>query len=233
MEADDPAARLAVLSTLGVMEAFKALAPGFEAARGLRVVAEFAPTQRLLARIAAGERAALAILTAEAVEALVAQGVLAPGSRVDIARSFVGAAVRAGAARPAIGTEAEFRQALLAARSIAYSRAGASGIFFAGLIRRLGIEAEVNAKATIIPEGLTGALAARGEAELAIQQVSELMAVPGIDILGRLPPALGGVAVFSGAVFAGARPEAAALLAHLTAPAHRGLYVDGGLEPAF
>nr|WP_264185645.1 substrate-binding domain-containing protein [Roseicella aerolata] len=226
---------MTVLSTLGVMEALRALAPRFEQETGLRIAADFAPTQSLLGRMAAGETADLAILTETAIEALMARGLLLPGSRVDLARSFVGIAVRAGAPRPDIGSAAAVTRTLLAARSIAYSRAGASGIFFADLIRRLGIEAAVNAKAVIIPEGLTGALVARGEAELAVQQVSELMAVPGIDILGRLPAEIAGITTFSGGVLAGARqPEAArALLAFLAAPAHRATFAEGGLEPAF
>jgi molybdate transport system substrate-binding protein len=185
--------------------------------------------------MAAGETADLAILTETAIEAQMARGLLLPGSRVDLARSFVGIAVRAGAPRPDIGSAAAVTRTLLAARSIAYSRAGASGIFFADLIRRLGIEAAVNAKAIIIPEGLTGALVARGEAELAVQQVSELMAVPGIDILGRLPAEIAGITTFSGGVFAGARQAEAAraLLAFLAAPAHRAIFAEGGLEPAF
>ncbi|MDO9706726.1 substrate-binding domain-containing protein [Paracraurococcus lichenis] len=226
---------LTILSTLGVMEAMRALGPGFEAEAGLRLAADYAPTKSLLGRIAAGEAADLAFLTADAVDDLMASGTLRPGSRTDLARSFVGVAVRAGAPRPDIASAEAFVRTLLAAKSIAYSRAGASGIFFAGLIKRLGIEAEVNAKATIIPEGLTGALAARGEAEIAIQQVSELMAVPGIDILGRLPGEIAGITTFSGAIFAAtARAEQArALLAFLTRPAHRAVFAEGGLEPVF
>lgn len=228
-------ATLAILSTLGVMEALRELGPRFEAEAGIALQADYAPTQRLLGRIAAGEAADLAFLTAEAVDDLIASGTLAPGSRTDLARSFVGVAVRAGAPRPDISSAAAFVATLRAAKSIAYSRAGASGIFFAGLIRRLGIADEVNAKATVIPEGLTGALAARGEAEIAIQQVSELMAVPGIEILGRLPADIAGITTFSGAIFAGTAraAEARALLDFLTQPAHRAVFAAGGLEPVF
>jgi len=223
---------LKAMSTLGIMDVLRALLPGYEAARGLDIATEFAPTQRLTDRIAAGESADLAFLTEAAVESLMAAGTLLPGSRVDLARSFVGVAVREGAPRPDIGSAAAFTRALLEAPSIVYSRAGASGIFFAGLIRRLGIEAAVNAKATIIPEGLTGAVVARGEAALAIQQVSELMAVPGIDILGRLPAEIAGITTFSGAVFA-ASPQAEAgraLLDFLAAPEHAAEYTTRGLE---
>ena len=231
MPPDPP--ELRVLSTLGVMEVLRDLAPVFERAAGLRIAAQYAPTKSLVERIAAGEAADIAILTEAAVEALMAAGTLQPGSRVDLARSFVGLAVRAGAPQPDIGSAEAVRHALLEASSIAYSRAGASGIFFVELIRRLGIEAAVNAKATVIPEGLTGELVARGEAALAVQQVSELMAVTGIDIIGRLPAEVAGVTTFSGAVFAGAgqAAAAAALLAFLAGRQHHARIAAGGLEP--
>src|ERR687893_2530022 len=198
-----------VMSTLALMGVLRELAPGYEQATGTRIAAAFAPTAALLERIGAGEAADVAILTAAAVDELARDGVLAPGGRVDLARSVVGVAVRAGAPKPDIGSPEAVVRALLHARSVAYSRAGASGIFFAGLIRRLGIDDEVNAKATVIPSGLTGELAARGEAEIAVQQVSELMEVPGIDIVGPLPAELGGATVFSGAPFAASSRKAA------------------------
>jgi molybdate transport system substrate-binding protein len=198
---EQPRAPLRLLSTLAVMGLLQELLPGLEAELGRPIAADFAPTAALLRRIADGEAPDLAILTAEAVEALAAEGRLLPGSRRDLCISLIGMAVRAGAPRPDIATSEACRAALLGARSIVYSRAGASGIFFAGLIERLGIAEAVRAKATVIPQGLTAELAARGEAEVAIQQVSELMAVPGVDIVGPLPEALNTRAVFSAGLF--------------------------------
>src|SRR3712207_2866347 len=220
-------------STLALMGVLRDLARGYEEATGTRIAAAFAPTAALLERIGAGEAADVAILTAAAVDGLTRDGTLTPGGRVDLARSVVGVAVRAGAPKPDIGSAAAFTRALLDARTLAYSRAGASGIFFAELIRRLGIADQVNAKATVIPSGLTGELAARGEAEIAIQQVSELMEVPGIDIVGPLPAELGGATVFSGAPFAASsRPGAgSALLAFLSSPGAAPIYGRKGLEP--
>ena len=222
-----------VMSTLGLMGVLRELAPGYERAAGARVMATFAPTAELVKRIKAGEAADVAILTAAAVDALAREGTLAGGSRVDLARSVVGVAVRAGAPKPGIGSAEDFVRTLLDARSVAYSRAGASGIFFADLIRRLGIADRVDAKATVIPSGLTGELAARGEVEIAIQQVSELMEVPGVDIVGPLPAELGGVTVFSGALFeASPRQEAGtALLRFLSAAGTAPVYARKGLEP--
>jgi molybdate transport system substrate-binding protein len=191
---------------------------------------EFDTTMRLLKRIEAGELADNAILTDAGVEGLMAQGVLVPGSRRDLALSHIGMAVKAGAPRPDISTLAALRATLLAAPSIAYSGAGASGLFFAGLLERLGLAEAVNAKATIIPQGFTAALAARGEVALAIQQISELMAVEGVDILGKLPPEANTGAVFSAGLFAGADPAAAAALDWLAAAMDAPTLAAGGLE---
>ena len=196
--------------------------------RPLVTDAVFEPTARLLARIEAGERADLAFLTQEAVAALTTSGVLT-GPR-DVARSFVGLAVQAGAPKPDISTVEALRQALLAAPSLAYSKAGASGIFFAGLIERLGIAAEVNAKATIIAQGFTAELAARGEVTLAVQQVSELLAVEGVDIVGRLPEGANVGAVFSAGIFVGARLGSAEALDQLLAAMSPAALQAAGLE---
>jgi molybdate transport system substrate-binding protein len=190
------------------------------------------PPARLVEAIAGGERGDVAVLTAGGIQAQTEAGMLAPGTRRDLARSFVGVAVRAGAPRPDISTPEAFRTALLAAPSIAYSRSGASGQFFPGLIERLGIAAEVNAKARIIPKGFTAELVAKGEVALAIQQVSELMAVPGVDVIGALPAAINTCAVFSAALFADASPGAAGFLDWLAAALTPEALRAGGLEPA-
>jgi len=215
-----------VMSTLAVAVVLRGLTPRAPVAMDV----EFDPTMRLLKRIEAGERADIAILTDAGVEGLMAQGVLVPGSRRDLALSHIGMAVKAGAPRPDISTLAALQATLLAAPSIAYSGAGASGLFFAGLLERLGIAEAVNTKATIIPQGFTAALAARGEVALAIQQISELMAVEGVDILGKLPPEANTGAIFSAGLFAGADPTAAAALDWLAAAMDAPTLAAGGLE---
>jgi len=215
-----------VMSTLAVAVVLRGLTPRAPVAMDV----EFDPTMRLLKRIEAGERADIAILTDAGVEGLMAQGVLVPGSRRDLALSHIGMAVKAGAARPDISTLAALQATLLAASSIAYSGAGASGLFFAGLLERLGIAEAVNAKATIIQQGFTAALAARGEVALAIQQISELMAVEGVDILGKLPPEANTGAIFSAGLFTGADPTAAAALDWLAAAMDAPTLAAGGLE---
>lgn len=189
-----------VLSTLAVMGAMPHLSALHAASGGGEPKTDFAPTSALIARILGGDLADVAILTKEAVHRLMVDGLLLAGSRVDVAVSQVGIAVRAGAPKPDISTVDALKSTLLAAQSICYSKIGASGVFFAELIRRLGIEEQVNAKATIIAGGFTAELAAGGQVQLAVQQVSELMMVPAIDIVGPLPAGAESVTTFSGAL---------------------------------
>ena len=140
---------LSIMSTLALQGVLDVLAPLWAKTNAAPAMV-FDPTKSISQRIADGARGDIAILTAAAIDDFTAKGVFAPGSRKDLALSYIGVAVAAGAARPDISTPASFRATLLATPSLAYSRAGASGLFFAGLIERLGIAAEVNAKATVI-----------------------------------------------------------------------------------
>ena len=220
---------LHILSTLGVAGILREALPA-AAAAGFPNEAKLDPTARLVTAIEAGARGDVAILTAEAIETLTARGILAAGTRLDFCHSYVGLAVKAGTPHPDISTEAAFLATLRAAPSLAYSRAGASGLFFAGLIERLGIAPEINAKATVIPQGFTAELAARGEVALAIQQVSELMAIPGVEIVGTLPPSCNTCAVFTGALFVGAQPRAADLLRWIAEQMTPEVLTAAGLE---
>jgi molybdate transport system substrate-binding protein len=184
------------------------LADRYQAATGTRIDADFAPTVGLLKRLREGETADVVILTREGLEELVNEGSVTAAGCIDLARSYVGIAVKAGASHPDIATEAALRATLLAARSVAYSRIGASGIFFAQLIERLGIASEISAKATIAPSGFTAERLVTGEADLAVQQISELKQVAGIEVLGPIPRELQTPAVFSAGVMA-ASPRAA------------------------
>jgi molybdate transport system substrate-binding protein len=188
---------LRLFSTLALKGALRGLAGKYEPMTGARIEADFAPTLGLLQRLRDGEIADVLILTQEGLAGLVAEGVVAAESCVDLARSVVGLAVRAGAAHPDVATEDALRAALLGARSIAYSRLGASGIFFAQLIERLGIAEEINARATIVPQGFTAERLVSGEADLAVQQISELKQVAGVEIVGPVPLHLQQPAVFS------------------------------------
>jgi molybdate transport system substrate-binding protein len=222
-----------LLSTLALKGAIRDLAARFEAATQTRIDADFAPTLRLLDRLREGEGADVVILTKEALDDLAAQGTVAAASCADLARSFVGIAVKAGASHPDIATEAALRATLLGARSVVYSRIGASGIFFAQLIERMGIAPEINARALVIPSGFTAERLVSGEADLAVQQLSELKQVAGVDVIGPIPRHLQRPAVFSAGRLT-ASPRAAqpdALLKYLASPEVAPVLRESGLEP--
>jgi molybdate transport system substrate-binding protein len=215
-----------IRSTLAVMGAMHEIAENYEAAT---IEADFAPTVALLERLRGGETADIAILTAQGIDDLIAQGIVRPGTRTDMAQSFVGIAVRAGAPKPDISSVDAFKATLLAARAVAYSRIGASGIAFAALLDRLGIAASVNT--LVVPSGFTAERLVTGEADLAVQQISELMMVPGIEVVGPLPPEIQTVATFSAGLLTQST-EAAALLRVLASPAIAPILRRTGLEPA-
>ena len=222
-----------MLSTLGLMGAMRSLSSAFEAASSIHVDADFAPTLALLKRLRAGEAADLVILTREGLDEMIGEGRVIADTAADLARSYVGIAVRAGQAHPDIASEAALRKALLAARSVAYSRLGASGVYFAQLIVRMGIAAEINAKATIVEQGFTAERLVSGEADLAVQQISELKQVEGIEVIGPVPHELQTPAVFSAGRLASAKQAEAAdrLLHYLASPEVVPVLRQSGLEP--
>ena len=222
-----------VLSTLALKGAVARVAAQYEAAHGVRIDADFAPTLALLQRLRGGEGADLVILTREGLDEMASEGRVVAASCVDLARSYVGLAVKAGADHPDIATEAALRATLLDARAVAYSRLGASGILFAQLIERLGIAAEINAHAVILPQGFTAERLVTGEADLAVQQISELKQVDGIEVIGPIPRDLQTPAVFSaGRMAASAKPDAAdQLLRYLASSDVAPVLRETGLEP--
>jgi molybdate transport system substrate-binding protein len=212
-------AAIEVLGTLAVRGVLLEVEPDFCARTGLSFMAGYKSTNAQLLAISAGATGDVAIMTREGIDRLVGEGKIVAGSTADVCKSGVGLAVRAGAPKPDIATVEAFKRTLLAAKSIAFSRIGASGIHFAEVIQRLGIDAEIRRKATI-SDSYVGEIAARGEAELAVQQISELMPVAGIDIVGPLPGDLQKISVFSAGVFAAAKNPAGAakLVAYLASP---------------
>lgn len=219
-----------LMSTLAIAGLLREAAPAIEAVLGAPLQVDLAPTRALEARIRAGERADAAVLTAEAIATLAAEGVLDGATARPLAHSRVGIAVRAGVPHPDIASVDALRRLLLDVPSLCYSRAGASGIFFADLVERLGIAAAVNAKAIVIPQGFTAEKLVSGEAAIAFQQVSELMEVPGIEVVGPLPDGAQTIAMFSGAAFAGA-PDGARVLAAVAACCTPAALLAKGLDP--
>jgi len=222
-----------MLSTLGLMGAMRSLSSAYETATGVHIDADFAPTLALLKRLRDGEAADLVILTREGLDEMIGEGRVVSGNAADLARSFVGIAVRAGQAHPDIATESALRNTLLAARTVAYSRLGASGVYFARLIAQMGIAAEINAKATIVEQGFTAERLVTGEADLAVQQISELKQVEGIEVVGPIPHDLQTPAVFSAGRMANAEHADAAdrLLRYLASPEVVPVLRQSGLEP--
>jgi molybdate transport system substrate-binding protein len=220
-----------LLSTLALKGALHSLAGRYEAETGARIDADFAPTMGLLDRLRGGEAADVVILTREGLDGL--KGSVVAESCVDLARSFVGLAVKAGADHPDISSEPALRVTLLGARSVAYSGLGASGIYFAQLIERMGIASEINARARIIPQGFTAERLVAGEADLAVQQISELKLVAGIEIVGPIPLHLQSPAVFSAGRLVSSKNaiQADRLLKFLASPEAAPALRGSGLEP--
>jgi molybdate transport system substrate-binding protein len=224
---------LSILSTMALRNALNELIPTFTAVTDIQVVLEYGATAHLSERIRAGARADLVLAVAGSVDELIGEGILKTASRVDLASSDVAMAVALSASVPDISTQDAFIATLKAARSIAFSKQGASGMYFASLIKRLGLDEEVRAKATVLPEGLTGALVAKGEVELAVQQMSELMQVPGINIFGKLPPAVQQSTVFSAGVFQESSQNVAIseLIQFLQTSDAKRVFAQQGLDP--
>jgi molybdate transport system substrate-binding protein len=222
-----------VLSTLALKGAVSSLAGQYQASGGAAIDADFAPTLALLDRLRGGEAADVVILTREGLDEVVREGRVAAESCVDLARSYVGLAVKAGAPHPDISTEAALRAALLGARAVAYSRLGASGILFAKLIENLGIASEINARAVIIPQGFTAERLVSGEADLAVQQISELKQIGGIEVIGPISRQLQTPAVFSAGRMAASQKAAQSdrLLRYLASPEVAPVLRESGLEP--
>lgn len=214
--------------------ALSELIPLFERSSGHAVSISYDPAKVMMERIARGETADLAILGGSAIADLIRDGKVTAGSKRAIASCGIGVAVLAGAAKPDIGSLDAFKNALVAARSIAWTQEGASGIYFSKLIERLGIDKAVKAKAVRQPGGLIGELVAARKAELAVQQIPELMAVPGIEFVGPLPQEIQMTTVSVAGIFTSAREPAAAqaLLDFLTSPASARVFKTRGLEPA-
>jgi molybdate transport system substrate-binding protein len=216
------------LALKGVLEEFE---PAFEQSLAARLELHFDATQAILTRLEAGFQADVLVITAQAMEELRKSGrvtqVRALGS------SGVGIAVRAGAPKPDISSVEALKRALVAASSVAHSKVGASGIYFAELLERLGIAGRLK-KRVVVEKGPVGLAVAAGDAEIGEQQLCELAPVPGIEIVGPLPEPLQRLTHFSAGIAANAAnpKDALALLELLGADAARAGMVKGGMQPA-
>lgn len=227
-----------VMTSGGFTAAYNELRPAFEQRTGHTVKTAYGASMgnasdSIPSRLGRGEPADVVILARAALDALVKDGKVMPGSQVDLVRSSIGFAVRKGAPRPDISTVDALRRTLIAAPSIAYS-ASASGTYYeTELLKRLGIEAQVQPKSKRILSERVGSVVARGDAALGLQQVSELLPIEGIDYIGPLPAEVQRVTVFSaGVATASKQPAAAAeLIRYLGSPAAAPTIARTGLEP--
>lgn len=225
-------APLTVLQSIAFREAFVELAARFDHATGHRTVAVFDGGLNVSARIAAGEVVDAIVMSAEAIDEMDRGGHIAHGGRTDLARSAIGCAVRAGQPKPPLASTEDFVRALRGARSIAYST-GPSGVHVARLVDQLGLSAEVGPRLRQVRGEPAGAAVARGECDLAFQQMSELLPVPGIDIAGELPEGVQKRTLFSIGLHAAApQPEATrALMRYLSSPEAAPVIRAKGMEP--
>ncbi|MCX7366548.1 MAG: substrate-binding domain-containing protein [Alphaproteobacteria bacterium] len=226
-----------VFSTIAVQSTLEELLPQFERENDVKLAVTWNTAPALVKRLQGGETADVLILNRAGIDTMTRDGRILPGSEVTLASSATAIAIKAGAARPDISTPDALKRTLLAARAISYTdpaAGGASGIYFAKLLERLGIAAEINARTKFPPPaGLVANFLLTGEADLAVQQVPELLQVPGIEILGPLPGDLHMVTVFVAGVEAATPHGAAAkaLIAFLHSPSAATVFRAKGLDP--
>ena len=223
--------QIKVMLSAAFKEAYLELVPQFERASGHKVESLWVPSVQMMSRLKGGETVDLVILSAASLEELRKAGLVS--ERTDLARSGIGVAVKSGARKPDISSGEAVKRAVLAARGIAYST-GPSGIYLMGLFQRMGIAESIQSKVKQVQGEPAGGVVARGEAEIAFQQVSELLPVPGIDFVGPLPADIQQITVFSAGLHVKAtQPDAAkALVKFLTAPAAAPAIRKKGMEPA-
>src|SRR5712671_221107 len=232
------AAEVRVMISGGLTAAYKVLVPEFERATGHKVLTAYGPSMGTTAnaipvRLERGEPADVLIMVGYALDDLAKQGKVIPDSRVELVKSPIAVAVKSGAPKPDISTADAVKQMLLAAKTIAYSDS-ASGVYVSSeMFDKLGIKEAMKDKAKKIPATPVGEIVAHGDAEIGFQQMSELLPVEGIDIVGPLPDELQKITVFSAGIATVAKePEAGkALIKYLTSPAARPELVKSGMDP--
>ena len=237
------AAEIKVLTAGALKPLVTALAPEIERATGHRIVVESDTAGALTKRVAAGEAVDVLVVTKggvdellPAIEELITKGRVAAGSRADLAKVGIGVVVKSGTPRPDIISVDAFKKTLIAAKSVAYidpQAGGSSGIYLARLFERMGIAEDIRRKAVLVPGGLTAQKLVSGEADIALQQMSELMVVPGATVVGPIPAEVQNYTVYVGAVGASARDAVAAraVLAALAGASATAWMAGKGLEP--
>jgi molybdate transport system substrate-binding protein len=226
-------ADIKILSTHAVQEVLRELGPLFERAGRFSLTIDYDPANALKRRIENGTAFDVVIVTRPVIDALAQQGKVRREACRDIGRSGLGIAVRQGAAKPDITTVDAFKRTLLAARSLVRSKEGTSGLHFETLLDRLGIADAMRDKIVLGPSGRIAELVARGEAEMAVQQIPELLPVKGVQYVGPLPAELQLYTVFAAGVGSAAQDRAAAkaFVDAFATPSAVALFNAKGLEP--
>ncbi len=229
------AAEVRVFSAGAVRAIVTELAQAFQQETGNSVTLSFGTVGVTRGKLAGAEPVDVVIMTDVAIDDVAKQGAVVPGTRADLARTGMGLGVREGAPRPDIATSEAFKQTLLSAKSIVYvdpKQGATSGIHFASVLDRLGIAEAVRAKSQLVPGGYPAEKVASGEAEVVVHQISEIVPVKGVTLVGPLPPDLQKVTVYSAGLAArSTAPEAArAFIAFLTRPTFKAKFAAAGLD---
>jgi molybdate transport system substrate-binding protein len=231
------AAEIKVLTSVALTAALNELAPKFEQASGNKLDIGYSLIADIRKRMLAGETADVIILSRPVMDELQKQDKFAPGSVVDIAGTPVALAIRAGAPKPDIGTVEALKRTLLNAKSIVYAdpaKGGASGVYFAHVVDRLGIADQLKSKTVLVAGAQAADMVAKGEAEIGVGQTSEIVPVAGAQVLGPLPGEFASTTVFTGGIGASSKdPEAAkSLIQFLTGPIAKAVLSAKGFQPA-
>jgi molybdate transport system substrate-binding protein len=232
------ATEIKVYSTIGVQAALEELAPKFEKASGHTLAITWGTAAMLVKRVEGGETADAYVLTGQGLDALVKDEKVTAESDATFANSGMALVVRKGASKPDISTPEAFKKTLLAAKSIAYSNpvaGGASGVYFAKLLVRMGIAKQMKAKTKYPPAGGNSAnLVVSGEADLAVQQEPEVMSVAGVEVVGPLPANLNHITTYAAGVSVDTKTTDAvkALIKFLHSPEAAAVFKTKGLNPA-
>lgn len=227
------AAQLNLLASTAVQTVLDEVLAQHERASGDKVAVTIASSATIMAKLKAGETPDLVILTKEGIDELIKQGKVVADSRAEIASAGLGIAVKRGAPKPDISSVEALKKTLLETKSVAYTATGASGLYFAKLLERLGIAEAMKPKSNVLQSGLAGDVVARGESEIGVQMISEILAAPGAELVGPLPPDVQSTMVFTaGTLTASARgAEAQALVKFLATPAVGAVFKAKGLDP--
>lgn len=225
------ASELKVMSTHAAMEVLEVLGPQFERKMGHKLTYSYDPTKALKRQIEQGASFDVSIATKAALDDLATNGII--GTRVAIGRSGLGVAVRKGAPKPDISTVEGFKKALLSAKKVVRSTEGASGLYFAKLMTQLGIADQMKDKIVLGPSGRIAEIVARGEADMAVQQISEILPVTGAEFVGPFPPEIQLYTVFSAGISTKTKQldTAMSLLEFLKGPEAAVVIRSKGLEP--